>query len=68
MMHNSLTPTSLEAPWSPGSSSANKNKKNEEVKNIETDDEDTALEESRPESPTEGGGDKVNQERVGEER
>jgi hypothetical protein len=45
-----------------GQSSAKKNKKKEEVKNIETDEEDNASEESRPESLARGGGGEVNQE------
>jgi hypothetical protein len=43
-----------------------KNKK-EEVQNIETDEEDIALEENGPVSPEGGGGDKLNQELGGEE-
>jgi hypothetical protein len=50
-----------------GQSSVKKNKKKEEVQNIETDEEDNALEESGPDSPIGGGGDEVNQERGGEE-
>jgi hypothetical protein len=45
-----------------GQTSAKKKKKKEEVKNIETDEEDSASEEINPDSPTGGGGDKVNQE------
>jgi hypothetical protein len=37
------------------------------VKNIETDEEDNASEESGPDSPAGGGGDEVNQEGGGEE-
>jgi hypothetical protein len=44
-----------------------KNKKKEEVKNIETDGEDNASEEIGPELLVEGGGDEVNQGRGGEE-
>jgi hypothetical protein len=36
--------------------------KKEEVQNIEMDEEDNASKENRPESPTGGGGDEVNQE------
>jgi hypothetical protein len=36
------------------------------VKNIETDEEDNASEDGRPDSPAEGGGDEVNQEKGGE--
>jgi hypothetical protein len=36
------------------------------VQNIETDDEDNASEESRPDSPVGGGGDEVNPEEEGE--
>jgi hypothetical protein len=43
-----------------------KNKK-EEVQNIETDEEDNASEEIRPDSPIRGRGDEVNQEQRGEE-
>jgi hypothetical protein len=49
-----------------GQSNAKKNKKNEEVRNIETDEEDNASEKSGPHSPIGGGGDEVNQERGGE--
>jgi hypothetical protein len=44
-----------------------KSKKKEEVWNIETVEEDNALEESRLDSPIGGGGDNVNQEEGGEE-
>jgi hypothetical protein len=47
--------------------SAKKKKREEEVQNIETDEEDNVSEESRPGSPTGGGGDEVNQEVGGEE-
>jgi hypothetical protein len=50
-----------------GQSSVKKNKKKEEVHNIETDEEDSASEESGPDSPRGGGRDEVNQERGGEE-
>jgi hypothetical protein len=50
-----------------GQTSAKKKKKKEEVQNIETDKEDNASEESRPDSPIGGGGDEVNQEEGGEE-
>jgi hypothetical protein len=49
-----------------GHTSVKKKNKNEEVHNIETDEEDSASEESRPDSPTGGGGDEVNQEGGGE--
>jgi hypothetical protein len=49
-----------------GHNSTKKNKKKEEVQNIETDEEDNAFEESRPKSPVGGGGDEVNQEERGE--
>jgi hypothetical protein len=39
-----------------------KKKKKEEVKNIETDEEDSASKEGRLDSPVGGGGDKENQE------
>jgi hypothetical protein len=45
-----------------GQTSVNKKKEKEEVQNIETDEEDNALEESRPGSPAGGGGDQINQE------
>jgi hypothetical protein len=50
-----------------GQISAKKKKKKEEVQNIETDEENSASEESRHDSPTGGAGDKVNQEEGGEE-
>jgi hypothetical protein len=50
-----------------GQTSTKKKKKKEEVKNIESDEEDIALEESRPDSPTGGGGDEVNPKEEGEE-
>jgi hypothetical protein len=50
-----------------GHTSVKKNKKKEEVQNIETNEEDSVLEESKPDSPAGGGGDEVNQEEGGEE-
>jgi hypothetical protein len=50
-----------------GQTSTKKNKKKGKVKNIETDEEEIASEESRPDSPTGGGGDKVSQEEGEEE-
>jgi hypothetical protein len=50
-----------------GQSNTKKNKKKEEVHNIETNDEDTSSEDSGSDSPIRGGGDEVNQERGGEE-
>jgi hypothetical protein len=37
-----------------------KKKKKKEIQDIETDEEDSALEESGPDSPIGGGGDNVN--------
>jgi hypothetical protein len=45
-----------------GKANTKKKKKKEEVQNIETDEEDNTLEESRSDSPTGGGRDEVNQE------
>jgi hypothetical protein len=50
-----------------GQTSMKKNKKKEEVKNIETNEEDNASEESRSDSLAGGGGEEVNQEEGGEE-
>jgi hypothetical protein len=64
---SSLTPTSLEALWSPetnwdGPSSAKKKKKKEEVQDI-----NSASEETVSDSPGGGGGNEINQEEEGEE-
>jgi hypothetical protein len=50
-----------------GQTSAKKKKKRKEIQDIETDEEDSASEESGPGSPIGVGGDKVNQEGGGEE-
>jgi hypothetical protein len=50
-----------------GQSSAKKKKKSKEVKDIESEEKDNALEETVPDSPARGGGDEVNQEEEGEE-
>jgi hypothetical protein len=44
-----------------------KKKRKEDIQNIESDEEDSASEESGPELPIGGGGDEVNQEEGGEE-
>jgi hypothetical protein len=44
-----------------------KKKEKEELQNVETDEEDNASEESRPDSPAGGRGDEVDQEGGGEE-
>jgi hypothetical protein len=49
-----------------GHSSEKKKKKREEVQDIYNDEKENTLEESRPDSPTGGGGDGVNHEEGGE--
>jgi hypothetical protein len=50
-----------------GKTREKKKKKEDEVQDIETNEEDIASDESRPDSPAGGGGDEVNQDEEGEE-
>jgi len=50
-----------------GQRSSKKNKKKDEIQDIEIYEKDSASEENMPDSPVRGGGDEVNQEEGGEE-